>query len=402
MRWPQLQARARESPRRLGPGNGCTFTRLLVVLVLAAALPAGAAYSERLSSEAVAANSPRAITAGSSVTRHFEYVFVAGGIDIYDIDAANKLVTHLPLPDLGQPRGVSAYVASGMLYLAYGGQGSSGGNGSMLAYNLLTGRVVWLRHYPTGVDRMAVTADGRTLYLPDGENSPDGVWELIDAATGKVTGSVTSGGGAHDTVMGSDGRDVYLASVDTPDIAVVSTQTKTLVRTIGPLISGGRPFAINRAQTLAFSTAQGFVGFQVSSVTTGKVLYTVPVPGFPFNSADAGGDPVVCHGIVLAPDEQRLYVIDTDHGYVHVFDVSGLPARRPRLLANVKLTHAPPGTVWLQRSWDGRYLYVGGSGDVIDTRTLSVVGYLPSFQTTTVSLEVDWRSGRPAAVTPQS
>ena len=384
---------------RLRPDGRLMFARMVVGFVVAALVASGATHADRLSERASAADSPQALSAGSSVTRHFEYVFVAGGVDVYDIDAANRLVTHFALPNLGQPRGVSAYIASGMLYLAYGGQGAYGGTGSMLAYNLSTGRVVWLRHYQTGVDRMAITSDGRTIYLPDGEDSPDGVWELVDAATGNVTGSVTAGGGAHDTVMGSNGRSVYLGEVDTPYLDVVSTLTNTLVRQIGPLISGGRPFVINRAQTLAFTTAESFVGFQVSSVTTGNVLYTVGVPGFPFNAADDLGNSVVCHGIVLAPDEQRLYVVDTDHGYVHAFDVSGLPARRPRLLASVKLDHVPPGNVWLQRSWNGRYLYVGGSGDVIDTRSLTVVGYLPSFRTTSLSLEIDWQSGRPVGMT---
>ena len=385
-------------PLRLSPGGHAISARILAGFALAALVAAGAAHADRLSGHASLADSPQALSAGSSVTRHFEYVFVAGGVDIYDIDAANTFVTHLALPNLGQPRGISAYIASSMLYLAYGGQGAYGGTGSMLAYNLSTGRVVWLRHYETGVDRMAITSDGRTIYLPDGENSSDGVWELVDAATGNVTGSVTAGGGAHDTVMGSNGRNVYLGNVDTPYLDVVSTRTNALVQKIGPLISGGRPFAINHAQTLAFTTAESFVGFQVSSVMTGKVLYTVGVPGFAFNPADDLGNSVVCHGIVLAPDEQRLYVVDTDHGYVHVFDLSGLPARRPRLLASVKLDHVPPGDVWLQRSWNGRYLYIGGSGDVIDTRSLSVVGNLPSFQTTSLSLEIDWRSGRPVGM----
>jgi DNA-binding beta-propeller fold protein YncE len=169
------------------------------------------------------------------------------------------------------------------------------------------------------------------------------------------------------------------------------------VREIGPLRTGGRPFVINGRQTLVFTTAENLLGFQVSSIPTGKVLQTVPVPGFKYNPRTFTRSP--SHGIALSPDEKRLYVIDTPNGYVHQFDVQGVPAVRPRLLASVKLAHPPPNDGWLQLSRNGRYLYVGRAGDVIDTRTTKIVGFLPPLQQTADSLEIDWRNGRPVSTT---
>ena len=167
---------------------------------------------------------------------------------------------------------------------------------------------------------------------------------------------------------------------------------------IGPLNGPGvRPFTINGSQTLAFTTAKSFLGFQVSSITTGKVLYTVPVPGFSFNPKAFKRTPD--HGIALSPDERRLYLIDTPNGYVHVFDVQRLPASPPQLIASIKLKHAPPNDGWLQTSRNGRYLYVGRSGDVIDTRTDKIVAYRPALASTANFLEIDWRHGRPIATT---
>jgi DNA-binding beta-propeller fold protein YncE len=167
---------------------------------------------------------------------------------------------------------------------------------------------------------------------------------------------------------------------------------------VGPLNDPGvRPFTINGSQTLAFTTARSFLGFQVSSLATGKVLYTVPVPGFSFNPKTFGRTPN--HGISLSPDERELYLIDTPNGYVHVFDVSGLPGAPPRLVANIKLEHAPPNDGWLQHTRNGRYVYVGRSGDVIDTRTRKIVDYLPPLQDTADFLEIDWKDGRPVATT---
>jgi len=126
-------------------------------------------------------------------------------------------------------------------------------------------------------------------------------------------------------------------------------------------------------------------------------LFTVPVPGFSFDAQTFGRTPD--HGISLSPNERELYLIDTPNGYVHVFDVSGLPAVPPRDIADIKLAHPPPNDGWLQHSRNGRYVYVGRAGDVIDTRSRKVVAFLAPLQGTADFLEIDWRNGRPIATT---
>src|SRR5439155_15898538 len=126
--------------------------------------------------------------------------------------------------------------------------------------------------------------------------------------------------GAHNTIVGPDGRYLYLGGVDYPYLEVASTRTRRVVREVGPLNAPGvRPFTINGSQTLAFTTARTFLGFQVSSLVSGKVLYTVPIPGFSFDPTAFRRTPN--HGISLSPNERRLYLIDTPNGCVHVFDV---------------------------------------------------------------------------------
>ena len=58
---------------------------------------------------------------------------------------------------------------------------------------------------------MAITPDGRTIYMPDGEKEYDSnIWRVVNAATGKVTGSISAGHSPHNTIMGLDGKYVYL------------------------------------------------------------------------------------------------------------------------------------------------------------------------------------------------
>jgi hypothetical protein len=112
--------------------------------------------------------------------------------------------------------------------------------------------------------------------------------------------------------------------------------------------------------------------------------------------------------VSLSPDEKELYVIDSPCSYVHVFDVSGLPNSAPKQVANIKLAHAISGNEqgcgydcqrdgWVQHSVDGRYVFVGDSGDVIDTATRKPVGFLPSLANTRKMLEIDWQNGVPIA-----
>jgi DNA-binding beta-propeller fold protein YncE len=340
---------------------------------------------------------PAQLTASSRATAHFEYVVTDCEIDVYDIDRGNRFVQQIRLPQIVHPRGVVASPVTGMLYVSYGGVGGDSGNGSMLAYDLRRARIAWQRDYDVGTGSIAVTKNGRRIYMPVGEGSHSGTWEIIDAVSGAVTGSIEAGAGAHNTIISLDGRYVYLAGVEHPYLAVASTSTNRVIREIGPLISGGRPFTINAAQTIAYTTSRGFLGFQISSIKTGKVVASVGVPGFSYDPHTFRRSP--CHGISLAPNERQLYLIDTPNGYVHVFDVSRVPELAPHHLADIKLAHPPPNDGWLQHSRDGRYVYVGRAGDVIDTRMFKVVAFLPPLQNTADSLEIDWRDGRPLSTT---
>ena len=52
---------------------------------------------------------------------------------------------------------------------------------------------------------------------------------------------------------------------------------------------------------------------------------------------------------------------------------------------------------WLQLSRDGSLLFVGDSGDVIDTANRKVIATLSALANTRKSIEVDWRGGVPVA-----
>jgi hypothetical protein len=239
--------------------------------------------------------------------------------------------------------------------------------------------------------------------MPTGENAGSGIWNVLDARTGALIGTVQGGAGAHNTIASRDGRYVYLGGRNHSALDVYDT-TSGRVREIGPLVGGVRPFTVNGTNTIAFTTATGVDGFQVSSIVSGKPLFTVSfgsVPsGFPYSAPS--------HGVSLSPDEKQLYVIDAPHKQVQVYDVSRVakgvaPARLGTIpVAGWGGKESPCAydcgqDGWLQHSLDGRFVYVGDSGEVIETATRRVLTKLSTLANTRKSLEVDWQGGAPVA-----
>lgn len=322
------------------------------------------------------------------------------------MDNGHTLVKSISMPTLQGVRGVVVDPASAMLYISYHGDGGAHGNGSMLKYNLLTDTVVWTKNYPFGIDSMAITPDGNTIYMPDGVASYDGTWHILKTSDGSVTGSifVNTGAAAHNTIVSLNGSHVYLGSINYNFLVEANTSTNKIIQRIGPLKDGVRPFTINGTETLAFTTATGFLGFEVSSITTGKVLYTVPIKGF---TAPPGSNP--SHGISLSPDEKEVYVIDSVNSYVHVFDVRGLPGTAPTQVADIPLRSMAGSESpclydcsregWVLHSGDGRFVYIGDSGDVVDTITRKSIINLNTLYNTRKFLEIDWANGVPVFTT---
>ena len=335
---------------------------------------------------------------------HYEYVFPDSSIYVYDIDNRGALVKHVRVPTSAGVRGAVASAVTGMLYISYGNDRRSGG--SLLKYNLTTDEVVWVKRYSFGVDSMSISPDGNMIYMPTGELASGGIWKVIDAKSGNVTGSIGSEGiGPHNTIVSGDGARVYLGPRHSNYLVMASTGTNQVIRKIGPVggVGGVRPFTINGAESLAFITLSGFLGFQVGDISTGKILYTVPVQGFPITGRAASAP---SHGISLSPDEREIYLMDSVHSYVHVFDVTGLPGSAPRQVADIPLVGTVSGREWpcaydclrdgwLHHSRNGRYVFVGDSGDVIDTTLRKTAMTLPALANSRKGIEIDFQDGLP-------
>lgn len=318
---------------------------LQILLALAAALPAGAKEKHLL------------YAASPGIRNYVEYGGV--GIVVFDIDEGYRFVRRIPTWDLpsGQKpenvKGIAASAQTGKVYVSTINR--------MAAFDAISGKKLWDRTYEGGCDRMAISPDGKILYVPSLEGPH---WNVVDGATGDVITKIEPKSGSHNTVYSIDGTRVYLAGLRSPLLSIADTGTHTLLKTVGPFANSIRPFTVNGSNTLCFVNVNGLLGFEVGDIRTGKKLHRVEVQGYQPGPVKRHGCP--SHGIALTPDEKELWVTDGANNSLHIFDATVMP---PKQMTSIKLRDMPG---WISFSIDGRHAY-SSSGDILDARTKRIV-----------------------------
>ena len=327
--------------------------------------------------------------------RHLLYVATPGirnyleygghGLLVFDIDRGHQFVKRIPtggINDEGQPinvKGICASADSRLIHIST--------ITSLVCLDMVTEKLLWEREYDKGCDRMALSPDGKVIYLPSFEND---VWYVLDAMTGDELARLTLNSRAHNTVYGLDGRRCYLAGLASPVLSVADTSTHTVAHGVGPFSHSIRPFTVNGRETLAFVCVNECLGFEIGDINTGEKLFRVEVGGFEQGPVKRHGCP--SHGIGLTPDERELWVCDAHNQQMHVFDATVMP---PQQVASIALRDEPG---WINFSHDGRFAYPS-SGDVIDVETREIVAQLTDEEGRAVGseklLEIDWDGETP-------
>jgi len=332
---------------------------------------------------------------------HYEYVFPDGEIDVFDIDHDHRLVKKILVPEATIIRGMAGHAASRMLYIA--GWGATQADAYILKYDLVADRPVWKQLYPPMVDSLCITPDGKKLYVPNGTGVTT---RVVDTDSGQVLASIATSEGAHNSICTFDGKRVYVGGLTSTMMSVISTADYS-VRPLGPFGGSVRPFTIDVPEHYVFANVNGLLGFEAADAQSGVVLYRVSPPGYPFTSMP---NYTQSHGVAMSPDGKEVWVVDQPYNRVHGFDVTGLPGRAPTMIADIALQGSLRGAEsgsqgkegWLSFNRDGRYLYVGDAGDVIETARRAIVAHLDALANTRKFLEIDFEGGVPVWVAPRS
>ena len=316
--------------------------------------------------------------------------FGGAGILVFDIDNGHRFVKRIATPASREPKpdnikGVCASAATGKLYFTT--------RSKLYCVDLASEKTLWETSPPDGTDRMSITPDGQTLYVPSFEKD---TWNVIDAATGDLITSIETKSGAHNTVVSRDGRRMYLGGLKSPALFVADTATHRVVLQVGPFAGAIRPFTVNGAATRAYICVNDLLGFEIGDLTSGKKRYRVAVAGFETGPVKRHGCP--SHGIGLTPDEKEVWVVDAFNQRVHVFDNTVEPPKQKESIA----LREQPG--WVTFSLDGKFAYPS-TGEVIDASSKRILTALADEESRPVHsekmIEIDFRDGKPVAVGDQ-
>jgi hypothetical protein len=352
--------------------------RLSAVCMLAMSVAAGSW------SRPAAAQERRLLYAATPGIRNYiEYGGV--GVIVFDIDNQHRFLKRIPTWEVAEGKapenvkGIAASAKTGKLYVSTIKR--------LACINLITEKMEWDKELPGGCDRMALSPDGRILYVPSFEGPH---WNVVDAATGDVISTIVTKSGAHNTVYGPDGSHVYLAGLRSTLLSVAGTKTHTVTKTVGPFSHSIRPFTINGSQTLCYVNVNNLLGFEIGDIRTGKMLHRVEVQGYQQGPVKRHGCP--SHGIALTPDEKEIWLADGANSMLHVFDATVMP---PKQTTSIKVRDQPG---WITFSIDGRRVY-SSSGEVIDAGTKKIIATLEDETGRHVGsekvVEVVFRNGKP-------
>ncbi len=273
------------------------------------------------------------------------------GLLIFDINDGHKFVRRIEIDSFKEGiRGVCASAVNKRLYITTSVH-------RLICMDLLTDQVLWEKKYDTGLDRLAITPDGKILYMPTGWWMNDKLWIVAKAEDGEEIKRIKVDGNSHNTLTSLDNTRAYLASTTT--LTVIDTKDQSIIHKISPVgESGVFPFTVNGAGTQAFVCLGKTVGFDMVDLTTGTVTGRVLTDGAPIKRRT--------HGAGLTPDEKELWISDQGGNAVYVFDLTVSPPKQKE-----KVSIAKGGHGWVAFSLDGQFAYTA-STEVIDAKTRKI------------------------------
>ena len=317
------------------------------------------------------------------------------GIVVFDMDDGYKFVKRIPtwpvdpasdpLKSVENGKGIAANPKTGMLYVTT--------SGHLAAYDLKTDKKLWDKTFEGGCDRLDVSPDGKTLYVPSFEGPG---WNVVNAMTGDLITRIETPTGSHNTIYAADGSRVYMSSLHYNYLMVADPSTNKIIQKVGPFSNVIRPFTVNGSNTRCYVNVNELFGFEIGDIKTGKVLAQVKVEGLQTGPTLRHGSP--SHGIALSPDEKELWMADGHNNYIDVFDNTAMP---PKQITTVKTSDMPG---WILMTIDGRYV-IPSSGDVIDRKTRKI-DYTLRDETgvqlqTEKMLEIDFNDNTPVRASDQ-
>jgi len=218
-------------------------------------------------------NKPAGVVVPAVAVKHYLYVAVPGirdylgygghGILVFDIDNNHRFVKRITTkgfhPDNtpSNVKGVAVSIPLNSIFIST--------IESLQRIDLATDKLVWEKPFEGGCDRMSISPDGKTMWLPSFEK---GFWNVVDCATGDLIKKIDVYKRAHNTICGPSGKNIYL-----DDINLRRSSVNPNLKAKGVLIT---PNPSNGKITVQFYPQPvGLQAIQIYSIDGRKVAETL-------------------------------------------------------------------------------------------------------------------------------
>jgi YVTN family beta-propeller protein len=290
---------------------------------------------------------------------------ISGNLSVID-HATRKVTATVPLGK--RPRGLNPSPDGKFVFIALSGSPMGGPNvdedklpppdrsaDGIGQFSVATNKLVKVIKGGTDPEQVAVSADGRSLYVA---NEDAALVSVIDAATAKVTHTVKVGGEPEGVTLHPSGKFVYVTAENEGTVHVIDTATN---REVTRVKVGPRPRSIAFLPdgSRAFVTLETDAGVAVIDAKTHTFMQKITL----------GDEKVRPMGVVANPSGKEVYITTGWYGHVIVLD----PVKNTAI-GSVLVGTRPWG---LAVTPDGKTLYTanGQSNDVsvVDIATRKVV-----------------------------
>lgn len=286
------------------------------------------------------------------------FVFVensnSGDVSIIDTKTLRVVGT---IPVGLSPDDIVAAPAGNVLYVSrivHRADGRPSGTGELVAIDPGTRQVSWRVGFRGVPNHLAVSPDGRRVYVTVVSGS---YVDVFDPARRALVDSVNVGTGPHDIDVSPDGKTVYVGLIRGTDVTVFDAATNRVLRRI-PFGANVRPIALSHDQSRLYVQLSQYYGFVIADPRRGTILRRVDMP-FPRGVPRPDTLPVTTnHGIRVTADGRYLIA---NGSMTDLAAIYSLPA--VRLVATVPVGRDPN---WVTLSPDGRRVFISnrGSDDV--------------------------------------